>query len=526
MDHFMVDWQLSGPKRGVGAKANVRMKATAEKDWTDIEVVEADAGRRLVEESRRRAERQAAHARDLPPRGAAGRRHQDQLRARDPRDADRRAADGPAQPRLREADERQGDEAPRGAARRLGLPATLLDSMRLGRSLLVLGAAALLCRAGRLRLGLQRRGQHGPTPTGLDPVADLAAPDHQPTPSTTAGGWEEAAGSDHHHRPVPAGCSIPDAYQDFKFTGVDCTAAVAVATAWDQDGKDCNTVDNPNVDEGYHRTCSVEGFTCTAKRDVHSDDRFVSCTQGGQSIRFTWLPAVLFRIPVDAWTRWRASKLPFFWSASQAVVRSSSRHFACRDHSPRTPRRGHWLPVVHPAHRDTTPPSESGTPAERPTRRGERNFATGRVARVPSGWRGGWVSIARSSAASTARSTARPPPRRPRAAGDRDGQPRLGQGPGERRGPEAGRAGGRGAGGARGDRARASAWSRTSAAGYGASPARIDTVHRERARRVFGARPRERRPIYAGVAIRPAGAGHRRGVVYGSLLLISAAIAR
>jgi hypothetical protein len=51
MDHFMVDWQLSGPTRGVGAKANVRVKATAEKDWTDLEIVEADSGRRLVEET-------------------------------------------------------------------------------------------------------------------------------------------------------------------------------------------------------------------------------------------------------------------------------------------------------------------------------------------------------------------------------------------------------------------------------------------------------------------------------------------
>jgi uncharacterized protein YndB with AHSA1/START domain len=49
-DHFMLDWQLSGPKRGVGAKANVRVKATGEKDWTDIEVVETDAGRRIVEQ--------------------------------------------------------------------------------------------------------------------------------------------------------------------------------------------------------------------------------------------------------------------------------------------------------------------------------------------------------------------------------------------------------------------------------------------------------------------------------------------
>ena len=48
-DHFMVDWQLSGPRRGVGAKANVRVKATAEQDWTDMEIAEADAGRRIVE---------------------------------------------------------------------------------------------------------------------------------------------------------------------------------------------------------------------------------------------------------------------------------------------------------------------------------------------------------------------------------------------------------------------------------------------------------------------------------------------
>jgi hypothetical protein len=88
-----------------------------------------------------------------------------------------------------------------------------------------------------------------------------------------------------------APCAIPDAYQDFKYTGLDCASAVAVAQAWDSNGKACNTVDNPNVDAGYQRTCSVEGYSCTAKRDVHSDGRFVTCTQGGQSIRFTWLPA-------------------------------------------------------------------------------------------------------------------------------------------------------------------------------------------------------------------------------------------
>lgn len=124
-----------------------------------------------------------------------------------------------------------------------------------------------------------------PSPTSPIPTASVpstttggAGKKGQATTTTTASGGS-------------ATCSIPDAYANFKFTGIDCTAAVAVATAWDQDGKDCNTVDNPNVDAGYHRTCSVEGFTCTAKRDIHSDGRFVTCTQGGQSIRFTWLPA-------------------------------------------------------------------------------------------------------------------------------------------------------------------------------------------------------------------------------------------
>jgi hypothetical protein len=111
------------------------------------------------------------------------------------------------------------------------------------------------------------------------------------TPSTAAGGGKQKTAQTTTSAAAPAACTIPDAYQDFKYTGLDCTAAVAVATAWDQDGKDCNTVDNPNVDAGYHRTCSIEGFSCTAKRDVHSDNRFVTCSQGGQSIRFTWLPA-------------------------------------------------------------------------------------------------------------------------------------------------------------------------------------------------------------------------------------------
>jgi polyketide cyclase/dehydrase/lipid transport protein len=52
MDHFLVDWQLSGPPRGVGSKANVAVRVRGEKDRTDFEVLEADAGRRILEESR------------------------------------------------------------------------------------------------------------------------------------------------------------------------------------------------------------------------------------------------------------------------------------------------------------------------------------------------------------------------------------------------------------------------------------------------------------------------------------------
>ncbi len=163
--------------------------------------------------------------------------------------------------------------------------------MRLGRSLLILGAAALLavlpgCGSDSSGESTTGAAQSVAIPPPTSPVAPPAS-----TPSTTVGGAKKNPVQTTTTTAGPPGCSIPDAYQNFKYTGLDCTSAVAVATAWDQDGKDCNTVDNPNVPEGYHRTCSVEGFTCTAKRDVHSDGRFVTCAQGGQSVRFTWLPA-------------------------------------------------------------------------------------------------------------------------------------------------------------------------------------------------------------------------------------------
>jgi len=163
--------------------------------------------------------------------------------------------------------------------------------MGLTRSLLLLVAAAALL-AGLAGCGSDDSGESStasqvsiPSPTS-------------PLPTTTTPGPAAGGGKKPGQTTTTAGggggateCAIPDAYQDFKFTGLDCTAAVAVATAWDRSGKTCNTVDNPESPIGPQRTCSVEGYSCTAKRDIHSDARFVSCTQGGQSIRFTWLPA-------------------------------------------------------------------------------------------------------------------------------------------------------------------------------------------------------------------------------------------
>jgi hypothetical protein len=51
VDHVLVDWSFSGPARGVGARARARQNAPGSQDWTEIEVIEAEAPRRLVEEA-------------------------------------------------------------------------------------------------------------------------------------------------------------------------------------------------------------------------------------------------------------------------------------------------------------------------------------------------------------------------------------------------------------------------------------------------------------------------------------------
>jgi hypothetical protein len=151
-----------------------------------------------------------------------------------------------------------------------------------------LGAAGLLALVAGC--GSDESGQETTAPQVSIPPPTSPLPTTT-TPAAPAGGGKQKAGKTTPTTGGSAPCAIPDAFQNFKYTRLDCSSALAVAQAWDSNGNACNTVDNPNVEAGYRRTCSVEGYSCTAKRDVRSDARFVTCTQGGQTLRFTWLPA-------------------------------------------------------------------------------------------------------------------------------------------------------------------------------------------------------------------------------------------
>ena len=50
-DHFLVDWETSGPREGVGAKARMRVKKPGPEDWLEMEVIESERPRRNVERS-------------------------------------------------------------------------------------------------------------------------------------------------------------------------------------------------------------------------------------------------------------------------------------------------------------------------------------------------------------------------------------------------------------------------------------------------------------------------------------------
>jgi hypothetical protein len=48
-DHLMRDWELSGPDRGVGARARVTTRALGVTDLVELEVVDVDVPSRIVE---------------------------------------------------------------------------------------------------------------------------------------------------------------------------------------------------------------------------------------------------------------------------------------------------------------------------------------------------------------------------------------------------------------------------------------------------------------------------------------------
>jgi len=49
LDHYLVDWEFSGPQRGVGAKARARVDAPGSQDRFEFEVTGSEAPRRIVE---------------------------------------------------------------------------------------------------------------------------------------------------------------------------------------------------------------------------------------------------------------------------------------------------------------------------------------------------------------------------------------------------------------------------------------------------------------------------------------------
>ena len=50
-DHMLVDWEYSGLRSGVGARARMRFKRPGRADWMDMEVVEAERPRTTTEEA-------------------------------------------------------------------------------------------------------------------------------------------------------------------------------------------------------------------------------------------------------------------------------------------------------------------------------------------------------------------------------------------------------------------------------------------------------------------------------------------
>jgi uncharacterized protein YndB with AHSA1/START domain len=51
LDHMLTDWKFSGPRGGVGAKAEAKANVPMSQDWTDFEIVEVEAPSRIVEDA-------------------------------------------------------------------------------------------------------------------------------------------------------------------------------------------------------------------------------------------------------------------------------------------------------------------------------------------------------------------------------------------------------------------------------------------------------------------------------------------
>jgi Polyketide cyclase / dehydrase and lipid transport len=72
-DHFLVDWETSGPRSGVGARAHMRVKKPGRPDWLDVQVVAVEPPRMTAEETvsvrRRRRTRGTYFLEELPGGG-------------------------------------------------------------------------------------------------------------------------------------------------------------------------------------------------------------------------------------------------------------------------------------------------------------------------------------------------------------------------------------------------------------------------------------------------------------------------
>lgn len=74
-DHLLVDWSASGPPRGVGARARMRLRKPGPADWLEMEVVESSPPHRTVEESVSGGGRRRTRGTyTLEPTGAGGTR--------------------------------------------------------------------------------------------------------------------------------------------------------------------------------------------------------------------------------------------------------------------------------------------------------------------------------------------------------------------------------------------------------------------------------------------------------------------